>query len=126
MSTDTKEAAKVKRSSKARTVTRRIGELNTAVQNSASKDDVTEKIDRLKYAFEELGASHDNLLVLFDDGETDGNEIQELTTWYDRYDLNVNNGIKRARNYLQQIPSEVYAPTTPFVKLKRLSLPTFE
>ena len=94
------EEKKKERSSKARTLTRRIKELHTTIGSQAQAIDVQEKIAQIKYTFEELGTIQDELLDTCMEEEAN---YDEIVTWYDKYDYEVNKEIVRAQKYLQSI-----------------------
>ena len=74
------------RSSKTRTLTRRLNELNTVINVGASRIEVEEKIANAKYTFEQLGEAQVELLEVI--GETQA-ELPACIEWYKRYDKNL-------------------------------------
>ena len=92
------EAAKKKRSSIARKVTRKTNELYNAMKLEAHVSEVHEKITSLKYTIEELGNSHDEYMDLVDPKDT--GKIDSEDKWYANYDVKTNQAIKTARDYI--------------------------
>ena len=82
------EDAKKSRTKKARTVTRRVHELENAIRVMAPKREINEKIEKLKSTQDELGEIQDTLLDALEN-EGYAHEIYENTKWYEKYDETV-------------------------------------
>ena len=100
--------------------TRRINELLNGVKNVIEKEDRVEKINKVKYAVEELGVVQDELIGIIDDDAT----VAEETEWYDGYDVKANLAIKDGRRYLVYKEASAAALKQP-IKLQKLEIPKF-
>ena len=116
------EAVKKERSTKARRLTRRVKELDNAIQNGVATIEVKEKISSIKYTIGELGDIQDKLTELVDENDVDMYTAQ--MKWYDEYDGKVNRAIAQARTYIED--RERGTKCEGSVKLSKLSIPVFE
>ena len=117
------EELKKARSSKARTLTRRLNELKTARTTGASREDVQERIMNAKYTFEQLGEAQDALLGGLGDNH---DEWDACIDWYNGYDEKLNIGIAEARRYLLDLETDCESRKKIPVKIKKLSIPIFD
>ena len=126
------EDAKKSRTKKARTVTRRVHELENAIRVMAPKREINEKIEKLKSTQDELGEIQDTLLDALEN-EGYAHEIYENTKWYEKYDETVMTTISAAREYLDSTERPQLTTATDnlpsssqHVKLQKLRIPCFE
>ena len=125
------EEAKKKRAVKARMVTRRIFELQTAVSRGAAKEEIVEKIEVVKNVFDELGYLQDEVFNTLGEAANDPYDATVIPhiDWYKKYDDNVNDTISSARTYLETLnvlptPTELNASSV--IKIQKLKIPIFE
>ena len=115
---------KKRRASKARTLTRRIKALNNVITDRIAKEDIHEKINAVKYDFEELGSIQDEVIELIQDDGDDGEKTLETDTqWYEKYEKEINYAVARTRKY---IASNEVTSTKPYIKIKKLTIPLFD
>ena len=89
------EEIKKDRTSKARLVSRVVTEVLNGVHCYSKANEITDKINNLKYAMEELGKLHDEYI-----GRIDLEDVETLdveSEWYNNDDFKVNRAIKEAR-----------------------------
>ena len=118
------EEAKNVRSSKARTVTRRLNELHNMVRSNGAPVDGEEKVIQIKDTFEDLGQTQGELL-----GHIDENVVDNITNcmkWYDKYDREFNAEISETRKYLEATKATAEYPTNSMIKLQKLKIPVFD
>ena len=92
------DEAKKARTSKARTVTRRVNELLNAISALSMENEIIAKIENLKYTMNELGDLHDAFINLMVDGDEEERTRQD--EWYYEYDKKVNQAVKEGRQFI--------------------------
>ena len=117
---------KKRRSSKARTATRRVKDLKNAVRDDVSKEGIQEKVSSVKYTLEELGSLQDDLLDAIGDDEDKRDEVERAMQWYEKYEREINQTVTMARNHISSIDAEHASPSKSYVKIKKLTIPVFE
>ena len=117
------EDAKKERTSKARTLSRRIRELSNIIKSDGSIVEVEEKMAAVKYSFEQLGDLQDMVMEYLED---DVEGTAQNVKWYDAYDEKVNWVILSARRYIEGNEKTAKDKDTIPVKLAKLKLPVFE
>ena len=116
------------RNSKYRTVRRYAKELINAIDSKLTVCDIEHSIDKLILSFEELGKIQDGIL-----DDTDEEEHDDLISWYDAKNLEVNTTISQARNYIEDSKQtlsvdsklSVSSYNDPY-KLEKLRIPKFK
>ena len=120
---------KKKRASKGKLVTRRTNELLNAVKCLLQEEEITDKINTLKYALGELGSIQDEISTLFDD-QNQGEpavlaQIEKENDWYNAYDNKVNLAIREARKYISDEKAAKDTKPAAQLKIKKLEVPQF-
>ena len=123
------EEGKKARSSKARLLTRRIGELRRTYSHGGSSEEVMEKIYNVKSVFDELGYLHSHILSYLGDDDTSNAQVQSQEEWYSRFDINVTDVIVTTQKYLDELghaQPERSAVVPSDVKFQKLQIPVFD
>ena len=93
------DEVKKRRSSKAGTITRRVRELQNLIDIAADKLEITDKINNVKYAMDELGIVQDEYALLAEAEEDNAKLLATIEKWYDEYDKTASRAIREARQY---------------------------
>ena len=90
-------------------MTRKMNEMLNLITTRSDGKDVSDKINDMKHAMEELGVIQDELMSLVDEGK--GEELEEYTKWYNSYVRKTNLAIKEARDYLSSSEMKIKTDT---------------
>ena len=95
------------------------------------EEEITEKINSVKWALSELGLVLDAVMALLEEQDQQDEAVVALvrkeSIWYDKYDLKVNNAIKDARKHISdnKVPDPGKPKAVGQLQVKKLEVPTF-